>query len=71
MAGAIQTVYPRVGHQRCWVHKMRNIMEGARKRDQDESEGDAQAIYQAGSKRSAEAAWRYRSSFPLTLIPDV
>jgi putative transposase len=23
LAAAIQTVYPRVGHQRCWVHKMR------------------------------------------------
>src|SRR6202521_2491120 len=27
LAAAIQTVYPRVGHQRCWVHKMRNILE--------------------------------------------
>ncbi len=26
LAAAIQTVYPRVGHQRCWVHKMRNIL---------------------------------------------
>ncbi len=58
LAAAIQTVYPRVGHQRCWVHKMRNIMEGARKRDQEELKADAQAIYQAGSKRSAEAAFR-------------
>src|SRR6202158_2929168 len=24
---AIRTVYPRVRHQRCWVHKMRNILE--------------------------------------------
>ena len=28
---AIRTVYPRVRHQRCWVHKMRNILEKARK----------------------------------------
>ncbi|MGH9504092.1 MAG: IS256 family transposase [Terriglobales bacterium] len=33
LAVAIRTVYPRVQHQRCWVHKMRNILEKARKRD--------------------------------------
>lgn len=58
LAAAIQTVYPRVGHQRCWVHKMRNILEGSRKRDHDEMKADAQAIYQAGSKKTAEAAFR-------------
>jgi transposase-like protein len=26
-AAAIQTVYPRVAHQRCWAHKMRNLGE--------------------------------------------
>ena len=30
LAAAIQTVYPRALHQRCWVHKMRNITELAR-----------------------------------------
>jgi len=35
LAGAIQTVYLRVLHQRCWVHKMRNIREKGRKRDRD------------------------------------
>jgi putative transposase len=58
LAAAIQTVYPRVNHQRCWVHKMRNIVERARKRDRDELKADAQAIYQAGSKNAAEAAFR-------------
>jgi transposase-like protein len=33
LAAALQTVYPRVKHQRCWVHKMRNILERVRKRD--------------------------------------
>jgi transposase-like protein len=35
LARALETVYPRVRHQRCWVHKMRNILEktkGATKR---------------------------------------
>ena len=33
LAAAIQTVYPQAAHQRCWVRKMRNILEKVRKRD--------------------------------------
>jgi putative transposase len=44
LAAAMQVVYPRVLHQRCWVHKMRNILEKARKRDYDELKAGAQAI---------------------------
>jgi putative transposase len=58
LAAAIQTVYPRVLHQRCWVHKMRNILEHVRKRDYDEVKRGAQAIYRAQSRRQAEAAFR-------------
>jgi len=58
LAAAIETVYPRVLHQRCWVHKMRNILEKVRKRDYDEVKRDAQAIYGADSRRQAVAAFR-------------
>ena len=58
LAAAIQTVYPRVAHQRCWVHKMRNILEHVRKRDYDEVKTGAQAIYKAGSRAEAQAAFR-------------
>jgi putative transposase len=58
LAGAIQTVYPRVLHQRCWVHKMRNIREKARKRDRDELKQMAQAIYLAEDRKKARAAFR-------------
>ena len=44
LAAAIPTVYPRALHQRCWVHKMRNILERVRKRDYDEVKKGAQAI---------------------------
>jgi len=30
LAAALETVYPQVPHQRCWVHKMRNILEHVR-----------------------------------------
>ena len=44
LANAIQTVYPRVAHQRCWVHKMRNILEKVWRSDHDAVKADAQAI---------------------------
>lgn len=58
LAGAIQTVYPRVLHQRCWVHKLRNIREKGRKRDRDELKRMAQAIYLAEDRKRARAAFR-------------
>lgn len=58
LTAALQTVYPRVEHQRCWVHKMRNILEHVRKRDYDAVKADAQAIYRADSRRHAEQAFR-------------
>ena len=58
LAAAIRTVYPRVPHQRCWVHKMRNILEKVRKRDYDEVKAGAQAIYRAQSRAHAEGAFR-------------
>jgi putative transposase len=63
LAAAIRTVYPRVRHQRCWVHKMRNILEKARKCDYDALKTGAQAIYLAEGRRQAEAAFRSFRSF--------
>jgi transposase-like protein len=57
-AVSAQTVYPQVKHQRCWVHKMRNILEHVRKRDYEAVKADAQAIYRAESRREAERAFR-------------
>ena len=69
LAAAIQTVYPRALHQRCWVHKMRNILEKVRKRDYDAVKADAQAIYLAdGSSHARTAARafcrRWRTGYP-------
>jgi putative transposase len=58
LAAAIQTVYPRALHQRCWVHKMRNILEKVRRRDHDQVKSDAQSIYQAQDRKQAQAAFR-------------
>jgi transposase-like protein len=69
LAAAITTVYPRAQHQRCWVHKMRNILERVRKCDYDEVKVGAQAIYRAKSRREAQAACRsfaacWRKQYP-------
>ena len=69
LAVAIQTIYPRAAHQRCWVHKMRNILEKVRKRDYDAVKVDAQAIYLAKGRRQAQAAARafcrrWRADYP-------
>jgi putative transposase len=59
LAAAIPTVYPRARHQRCWVHKMRNILEKVKKSDYDEVKTGAQAIYLAQSRAQAVAAFRH------------
>jgi putative transposase len=58
LAAAIRTVYPRVRHQRCWAHKMRNLLEKVKKADFDPVKQDAQAIYLAESRAQAETAFR-------------
>ena len=58
LAAAIETVYPRALHQRCWVHKMRNILQKVRKRDYEAVKAGAQAIYRAESNSLAMAAFR-------------
>ena len=58
LAAALETVYPRVLHQRCWVHKMRNILEHVRKRDYETVKKTAQAIYLANTRREAQAAFQ-------------
>src|SRR3990170_2039696 len=69
LAAALQTVYPRVEHQRCGVHKMRNILEKVRKRDYGAVKADAQAIYQAETLGRAQRAFqnfqaRWRQAYP-------
>lgn len=69
LAAALQTVYPRVPHQRCWVHKLRNVLQAVRRRDHAAVKADVQAIYQAASRREAEArarqvAQRWQAAYP-------
>jgi putative transposase len=69
LIAALQTVYPRVPHQRCWVHKMRNLVQAARKRDVEGITADARAIYNADGIGQARRAFekfrrRWHASYP-------
>jgi len=57
LAAAIPAVYPRARHQRCWVHKMRNLCEAVRRKDHDAVKRDAQRLYQAVSRAAARRAF--------------
>jgi putative transposase len=58
LAAAIPAVYPRARHQRCWVHKMRNLLEKVRRADHDAIKGDAQSIYLAENRAAARRAFQ-------------
>jgi transposase-like protein len=69
LARALETVYPRVRHQRCWVHKMRNILEKVRRRDEKQVKVQAQKIYLAENRAAARRAFErfrfhWRSRYP-------
>ncbi len=53
--GAIDKVYPKADHQRCWVHKMRNVLSYFPKRLQDEVKALLREMYYATTKKQAES----------------
>ena len=58
LAAAMETVYPRARRQRGWVHKMRNLRDGVRRRDQVQVKHDAQRIYLAQNTAQARHAFQ-------------
>jgi len=59
LENAVDTVYPHIKRQRCWAHKLRNVSDKLRKRDQEQCIKEARAIYTAENK--SEAVSEYRS----------
>lgn len=51
---ALDTVYPYVDRQLCWVHKMRNVAQRLPRRIQKDCLAGVRAIYQARSKREGK-----------------
>lgn len=66
---AVDAVYPRAPRQRCWVHKLRNVVNYLKKKDIDECITGARRIYNARNYREAvsrywEWAKRWRKCAP-------
>lgn len=55
---ALSWVYPYAKHQRCWAHKLRNVVNKVRRIDQKQVMKGAQAIYQADNRKKALLAFR-------------
>ncbi len=52
---ALHEVWPKTRHQRCWVHKAANVLNALPKSVQGKAKQDLRAIYEAESRREAEA----------------
>jgi transposase-like protein len=50
---ALETVYPYIARQRCWVHKLRNVANKLKKLDLDECMAGARSIYLSRHRREA------------------
>jgi transposase-like protein len=53
LENAVDTVYPHAKRQRCWAHKLRNVSDKLRKRDQEQCIKEARAIYNAENRKDA------------------
>lgn len=54
---ALEQVWPSCAKQRCWVHKTANILDKLPKKLQPEAKERVHAIWQAGTRKDAEAAF--------------
>jgi transposase-like protein len=53
LASALEVVYPRILIQRCWAHKVRNILDHARVADREEMKRGLRRIYRAQTRLHA------------------
>ena len=58
LIAALPVVYHGIPVQRCWAHKLRNILNKVRKADHDAVKADLHAVMNAPSRRRAESAAR-------------
>ena len=66
---ALEQVYPDTVHQRCWFHKMGNVLAALPKCLQGKAKADLQAIWMAASRQEAVRAFkrflaRYEAKYP-------
>jgi len=53
---ALEEVFPQTVHQRCWFHKMGNVLNALPKSQQARAKADLQAIWMAATREEAQAA---------------
>jgi transposase-like protein len=58
LKAALEEVYPFIKIQRCWAHKMRNVVNYLPRKRQKECSKEAAAIYNASSKQEAMVQFR-------------
>ncbi len=58
LLAALPTVYPGKPVQRCWAHKIRNVLDKVRKADHDEALDDLRDIMNADTEKAARSAAR-------------
>jgi len=56
---AVDEVYPETRHQRCWVHKMANVLNYLPKSVQPKAKKDLQEIWMSPDRKRAERAFDY------------
>jgi transposase-like protein len=66
---ALDQVYPETQHQRCWFHKMGNVLNALPKSLQGRAKADLQAIWMAATRNEADDAFarfisRYQAKYP-------
>ncbi|MDI6767262.1 MAG: IS256 family transposase [Bacteroidota bacterium] len=66
---ALRDVFPHARQQRCWIHKMRNIIDKVPTHAEDEIREELRAMYHARSRKDAlrlktEFIQKYRSVYP-------
>ncbi|MEW6408922.1 MAG: IS256 family transposase [Nitrospirota bacterium] len=69
LENAVDYLYPEVKRQRCWAHKLRNVANYLRKKDQERCINEAREIYRAENKKEAVRAYnewaeRWRAIYP-------
>ena len=66
---AMSEVFPQTRHQRCWFHKMGNVLNALPKSQQGRAKADMQAIWMAATRDEAQVAFAkfvgsYRGRYP-------
>lgn len=67
--GALEEVYPSTRHQRCWVHKTRNVLNALPKSVQPQAKQALHEIWQAETQGTANRAFdvflqTYEAKYP-------